>query len=202
MTQPFGIGDAIASQVRKYRIHRNLSVRQLAEECARLGAPQLTAASLANIERGQDPDAKRAARRVLVEELAVLARALHVPPVLLVFPLGQREEIDVLPGKPVDTWAALKWWTGAQPFPGEEHCTSPEHHHEWNNGPLPLFDHHDQVVRSLQFARKRGEDEAAKAHAANLRALRKSLRVSGGSAPALPPELAHIDTEGEENVRG
>lgn len=72
------LSDAIASQIRRYRLAKNWSVRQLAEECARLGAPQLTASSLTNIERGQDENAKRPGRRVLVEELDVIQRALAV----------------------------------------------------------------------------------------------------------------------------
>lgn len=80
---PAEMDHVIAAAIRKHRRARGLSVRQLADECERLGAPQLTVSSLGNIERGQDPDAKRSPRRVGVAELAVLAAALHVAPIAL-----------------------------------------------------------------------------------------------------------------------
>ena len=45
----------------------------MATECAKAGAPQLTTASLGNIERGQDPSAKRKAREVTAAELFLFA---------------------------------------------------------------------------------------------------------------------------------
>ena len=110
---PQPVGDVVATQVRKYRLRREWSIRQLAEECAKLGAPQLTSASLGNIERGQDQDAKRKRRDVTVEELMVLARALGVAPLLLMVPLeGGRPQVEMVPGEPWLVWDAAKWITG------------------------------------------------------------------------------------------
>lgn len=76
MTQ--SLGDVLAGRIRRYRKARGLSIRQLSERCSELGAPQLTVASLSNIERGQKVGALRQRREVLVTELAVLADALTV----------------------------------------------------------------------------------------------------------------------------
>lgn len=94
------VSGVIASQIRAYRMRKGWSVRQLAEVCEKLGAAQLTAASLANIERGQDPNAKRSSRRVLADELFVLARALDVSPNMLVFPTGEESSSFGVPESP------------------------------------------------------------------------------------------------------
>lgn len=62
----------IADNLRRLRLQRGWSVRRLADECAKRGASQLTEASLGNIERGQDPDAKRKPRDLSAGELVIL----------------------------------------------------------------------------------------------------------------------------------
>jgi len=88
-----------------------------------MGAPQLTAASLGNIERGQDKGAKRRRRDVTVEELMVLARALGVPPLLLMVPLDAgKEQVELVPGEAWYVWDAAKWVTG-EAYPEGEVAT-------------------------------------------------------------------------------
>lgn len=185
-----GIGDVIAAQVRKYRLLKNWSVKRLAEECARLGAPQLTAPSLSNIERGQDVSAKRTRRRVLVEELAVLARALDVPPLLLVFPIGQGELVEVLPGTAVPGWAAAKWWTAEEPFPthqGEHGWGSEESDQQaWQAAAAPAIYRriHDRFVAKwfgvMHLDKPQDEINAVQRDAeAKLRDLRQNMRRAG-----------------------
>ncbi|MCX4906871.1 hypothetical protein OHA11_21530 [Streptomyces sp. NBC_00878] len=60
---------------------------------------------LANFESGRRPT-------VSIPELLVFARALEVPAVQLVFPIGQADTVDALPDSPATTWEALKWFTG------------------------------------------------------------------------------------------
>src|SRR5690348_16284688 len=107
------VAQAIATQIRAYRIKRGWSVRQLAEECAKHGAPQLTEASLGNIERGQDPDAKRKPREVTVEELLTLAYVLNAKPAALIF----RPDVSLVQvtadvtAHPSVAWEWLVGWT-------------------------------------------------------------------------------------------
>lgn len=126
----------VARQVRKYRLRRGLSVRQLAEECAKLGAPQLTSASLGNIERGQDPEARRKRRDVTVDELLVLGKALKVAPSLLMFPVGEQAEIEVA-AESVDTWDTFKWFNGEAYFSQDVN--------EYWAIPIYLFREHDRL---------------------------------------------------------
>lgn len=115
---PPTVGDVIAARVRSYRLQRGWSVRQLAEECARRGAPQLTAASLGNIERGREEGAKRKRRDVTVEELVILAYVLNVAPVLLILPLGTDDAVALAPGIAVHPYKALEWIDGRTALPG------------------------------------------------------------------------------------
>jgi transcriptional regulator with XRE-family HTH domain len=91
------VSDRVARRVRALRQQRGWSVRQLADECAKHDAPQLTVASLGNIERGQDADAKRRAREVTVDELYALAAVFGVAPDALAGPDGQCEVCDGSP---------------------------------------------------------------------------------------------------------
>lgn len=114
MTQPPTVGDVIAERVRKYRTERGWSVRRLSDECAKRGAPQLTAASLGNIERGTVPTAKRKRRDVTVEELIVLAYVLDVPPATLTLPIGTAESVEICPGVVVTPTTAFRWMMGEE----------------------------------------------------------------------------------------
>jgi transcriptional regulator with XRE-family HTH domain len=108
------IGDVIAARVRSYRKGRGWSIKTLAEECARLGAPQLTVPSLTNIERGQNEDAVRKGRDVTVEELVILGYALAVPPLLLAVPLGENEDLEITSEAKINPHLAWKVITGEE----------------------------------------------------------------------------------------
>lgn len=129
MTTDATMADVIAREIRRHRQARGLTVKQLADECARLGATQLTATALTNIERGHGESGKggrprtsasapRRRRDVSHNELMVLARALGIPPALLLFPVGANEQVEVLPGRQASAWGAFKWFAGLEPFPG------------------------------------------------------------------------------------
>lgn len=128
-------GDVVADRVRSYRRMRGLSVRQLADECRHAGAVSLTAASLANIERGRSEGAKRGRREVTVDELLALAYVLTVPPTLLLIPLGTDDEVAVVPGVSVHPHAALEWFEGeAWRVPGDLVRSRAD----WQSAALPL----------------------------------------------------------------
>lgn len=116
MTQPdwsTNLVSTIAGVVRRYRkLRGNMSTQQLADACAELGLP-IPRSVLANLENGR--------RNVVsVPELLVLARALGIPPLLLIFPVGEVSRLEVLPGREMPTWAAAQWFTGEGPFLRED----------------------------------------------------------------------------------
>lgn len=93
----------VGQEVRRVRKERKMSADELAAACAALGA-EVPSRTVTNLETG-----RRAA--LPVTDLLVLARALDVSPINLLFPLGEAAEVQVLPGEAVATWEALAWFT-------------------------------------------------------------------------------------------
>jgi transcriptional regulator with XRE-family HTH domain len=76
--------DLVAARIQALRQSRGWSARDLARRCAELGANQLTASVIANIETGRRDASGRRRRDVSVDELLTLALALEVPPLDLI----------------------------------------------------------------------------------------------------------------------
>ncbi|WP_158692179.1 hypothetical protein [Streptomyces aurantiacus] len=107
--------DTIAAQVRRHRTRLGMTREQLAAECERLGAVDLTYAAIVSIETGRrKPDGRRR-REVTADELLALGLALAVPPLLLMLPLGREQQVPTVPGRaPRDPYTVWKWWTGEE----------------------------------------------------------------------------------------
>ncbi|MFP8904813.1 helix-turn-helix domain-containing protein [Streptomyces atacamensis] len=212
------LSDVAAGEVRWHRERRGLTRDQLADACARNGAPQLTYSALVNIETGRkDKQTKQRRRDITVDELAVLAYSLGVPPVALLFPVGREEysEIEPLPGHTALTWDALRWFTGEGPLPtkapdGAERpwAVRNEDFADWRADRAGLDDYrwHERYLEEWRGDRKeaararsataREEAEARAAEAApKLWDVRVRLRQKGLRLPELPAELAHIDAD-------
>lgn len=106
--------DVVADQIRKHRERLGLSREALAQECEKLGAPQLTTAAIINIETGRpNPTTGRRRREVSVDELLVFAYALGVPPLLLVFPVGRVADVPAPPHwQGMNPMLAWRWAMG------------------------------------------------------------------------------------------
>ncbi|MET3984236.1 hypothetical protein [Streptomyces sp. PvR034] len=107
--------DTIGAQVRRHRDRLGITREQLAAECARLGAAELTYAAIVSIESGRrKPDGRRR-REVTVDELLVLGLALAVPPLLLALPVGSEEAVPTVPAAdPRAPHTVWRWWTGEE----------------------------------------------------------------------------------------
>lgn len=115
------VGATVAQQVRRFRKERGWSVRQLADECARVGATRLTQSSLANIERGLAQGATRKSREVTADELVALALALRVSPLSLLLPVDKEPDATFALTKSVtarrdDAW---RWGRAEAALPDE-----------------------------------------------------------------------------------
>jgi Helix-turn-helix. len=218
------LSDAVAERVRRYRLRADLTREQLAERCAALGAPDLTAAAITNIETGRRNRATGVRRReVTVDELVVLAKALGVPPILLIYPVGEAETCEVLPGRTMGTWAAVRWFTGEAPFASQgssgEWFVTPDDFAAWERGAAPVDDYrrHDELVRDFNAAagragshhkaamvgdeRERGyhlrlaerAEQERREAERALRDLRQNMRRRGVMPPAMRGALAGID---------
>lgn len=87
-----------------------------------MGAVKLTQSSLANIERGQRPEAERRPREVTVDELMALSTALGVPVTGLLLPFSEErvggqldtdaDRVAVTPAYVVGWYTYTSWLTG------------------------------------------------------------------------------------------
>ncbi|MEU0940338.1 helix-turn-helix transcriptional regulator [Embleya sp. NPDC005971] len=193
----------VAGEVRRHRKARKMSAQQLADACTALGV-EMQRGVLANLEIGRRESLD-------VTELVVLAKALDVPPVALLFPVGEVAAVAPTPGAVVDTWDALAWFTGETPLSELPPSGSPR-------ARLEAFRQHAVAVEAAsgsariahdrrrlatvnldpaeherlgqvaaQYERLAFEDTLA------LRDLRARMRDRGLEPPLLPAGLAHID---------
>lgn len=88
-----------------------MTAQALADRCAALGYP-LDRTVIAKLEKGLR-------QTVTVADLLVLAKALEVPPLALVFPVGYEGEVEVLPGRMEHPITALRWASGEGFLPEE-----------------------------------------------------------------------------------
>lgn len=108
------IGDAwhratserVGKAVAKSRKDAGMTAQQLAERCKELGAP-IHRTTITKIEGGRS--------RFDVGELLILAAALDVPPLVLLYPDLPAGQVEISPGRPSTSWDAYLWATGMAP---------------------------------------------------------------------------------------
>jgi len=198
-----------------------MSLADVSKRASELGAP-LSLNGLSKIELGN--------RGVDLDEVVALARALRVPPVLLILPLGREAMVEVLPGTKIPTWAAVKWFTGEAPFPTKSDgswIVDGTDYEDWVDAATKLFRELDELDKERSTARSRAgaarkaaaaakTDEEARDHerqavrhermarsAENLlRRHRAAIRAAGLDPGELLPGLMHLDEpEAEELER-
>jgi transcriptional regulator with XRE-family HTH domain len=189
-----GIGERVAY----FRDRSRISAQELAERCAALGFPSISRVVIAKLETGRR-------EAVSTAELKVLAAALAVPPVMLLFPLGQAEAVEALPGRVVHPWDGVRWLTGEIPDldGGQGDGSSPVslyslHYHLVSQWPLERAAAAAAVKAVSEAAapeaRREAEEMAASALAladgGYLRTIRNTMRTLGYLPPELPPDLA------------
>ncbi|WP_327008550.1 helix-turn-helix domain-containing protein [Dactylosporangium sp. NBC_01737] len=103
--EPGPLATQVARSIQRIREKQRVTYAELAERLAAAGRP-IPVLGLSRMEKGD--------RRVDLDDLVAIARALRVPPIWLLFPLGQAGEpdIDLLPGVRIPVDAALAWFTG------------------------------------------------------------------------------------------
>jgi len=179
---------SVAEQIYRRRKARGWSAQKLSNACAELGMefPRSTLADLESGRRGH----------VSVAELLVLARALDVPPLLLLVPVGTQEETEVLPECSRDSFRVAQWFAGEVPFPGEDDAayiaSIADSWRVAGDSPLELYRAHDRAATAEMWALAasgpgeredfagaaaalRGEAERHHAGAANLREKAEAL---------------------------
>jgi transcriptional regulator with XRE-family HTH domain len=131
---------------------RKLTAQDLADRCTALGLPTGRPA-IAKLEKG-------IRQTVSVAELLVLAEALGVPALLLLFPVGQLPAVDVLPDRKVSPWDACRWFNGGGLI--DASGMDPD-------SPIALWADHEsllgRIARNRLQARHIMNDAAEQAHA-------------------------------------
>lgn len=109
------LSDTVAERIILWRKRHGWNRERLAERCAEVGMPELTASAITNIESGRrKPDGTRR-RTITVDELAVLAWALDVPPISLLSAYPEKESVDILPNWNVSSVDAAIWFSADVP---------------------------------------------------------------------------------------
>jgi len=174
----------IAAEIRRLRGDR--SAQWLSDKTAELGY-RVARSRISDLEVGRRT-------RIGLEELLLLARALGVSPALLALPLGREDVVEVLPGRELETWSAVKWFAGMDIFPGDtpdgDVPAIGEDFRAWQlaTAPVYYFQQHQDAVADWLIAREDHPEELRRAVSA-LRWLRNSMRRAGLTPPILSAEL-------------
>lgn len=164
----------VAGQIKRYRESKGQSYQQLADACTALGYPTLRT-TLANLENGRR-------KSVTVHELVVIAEALAVPPIQLLFPGLPQGPVEYLPGRTSIAWQALQWFNG-----------------EWNPG-----DDERGAALNLMRELEAIPDRVAEAHADAARYQRdlyeeeQELADAQSKVRSTPDPVTEIGREGRE----
>lgn len=124
------LADVVGAQVSAHRKRRGLTREQLADLVTEHYGWRLTTDVLTNLETRRSKG-RAGPRDVTLDEVTTLARALEVPPIMLIFSLGIDETTEI--GRPdtaaptvLPTWDALRWFTGEIKIDGSRVDDDPE----------------------------------------------------------------------------
>ena len=183
-----GLHRRMAAAIKSARGNR--SAQWLADETERLGYP-ISRAAIANYESGRK-------KGLDVAELLILAAALRIPPLTLLFPQLPNGPVELLPGIVIPSWDAAAW------FSGEENSPNPDDDPWPTSREFELLravrDRRDQLLATAeflrlasQFARTASDDERTiTPRDPEMRAITEQLQ-------ALKHELTRLDEVIREN---
>jgi hypothetical protein len=138
-----------------------MSAQRLADRCAELGYP-VPRNVIANLESGRKDS-------VSVAELLVVAEALEVPPVLLLFPVGRAHGAHRAPARdPEPLVNAVRWFTGEHGERRPGYWDADPYYD--NSRPLRLYREHEAAARLARDAEKRAMGEEYRATQADSQA--------------------------------
>ncbi|MGY4925783.1 helix-turn-helix domain-containing protein [Streptomyces sp. 900105755] len=189
----------VAGEVRRRRKELRWSAQDLADRCEEIGYP-IPRNVIANMESG------RRGSLPLVEVM-VLAKALRMSPISLIYPVGYVDEVRQLPYQdPHPAWDALQWFTGNSPAEdATDHMLDHFLAHDLElRSALAAVESEDYERWKVKTAPNRVQREAAERALARytdqatnakheLRHHRDAIREAGGTPPHLPPQLDDVD---------
>jgi transcriptional regulator with XRE-family HTH domain len=186
------LSDVVAEQLVRLRKKADLTREQLASRCASFGWPALTYGVIGSIETGRrvTPDAPRR-REITVDELVGLSVALGVAPAQLIAPVGEPDEVEILPGRSDDPWTAYRWLIGEFPteLVGEERDPTTLWYRTDEAGTqlLTYRRHHNALFNYLRSRHEAGIQ--AGGQLATLAGVRRDMHQAGWALPAVPDDV-------------
>lgn len=134
---------------------------------------------------------------VSTAELLILARALAIAPMLLIFPLTDEPITEVAPGNGMPAWEAVRW------FYGRPRIFTQERFDVSIDDPIALFEDHDSEIELYMNtmaiggsgANGMGFIEELAAICRDIRHTRATIRKLGLIPPRLPSELSGLADE-------
>lgn len=178
-----------------------MSLAALSDRLKELGRP-IGLSSLSKVELGQ--------RGIDLDDLTALSRALGVPPLQLIFPLGQERLVEVTPGAVAGAWTAARWFSGEGPFPTrldeDRWVVAGSDFEDWEESSPAYFREQDGLIGQWNRLKVRlttaadGDERRAIADLldqaeAQLRRHRRSMRSRGLDPGQLTADLQHVDEE-------
>ncbi|MFI6287240.1 helix-turn-helix domain-containing protein [Streptomyces sp. NPDC051018] len=201
----------VADTVRRHRKERGLSAQGLADACAALGY-EIPRTAIANLENGRRSS-------VEIAEIFVLARALGIPPIVLLLPIGTAGAAEVVPGQSLPIWDAVAWFTaetliGDEPEPGtvDEIIFELRSHAAGLNSLRKAIAFAEETRRGTSLMRDPAQrarnadmqaklDDYVRQYIIDVQDFRARLRQRGIEPPVLPEDLDYldltVDTDGE-----
>jgi transcriptional regulator with XRE-family HTH domain len=127
----------IGTYVAALRTERQMSAQQVADQTRELGY-EVTRSTIANLESGRKES-------VSIVEIAMLAAALEVAPVRLLFDVREHE-VAALPDQTTSAVRAIDWWSALAPAPGSAEADHPSTEYA---GPVELVRSYDGAVKAI-----------------------------------------------------
>jgi len=192
----------IAANVKTLRGKR--SAQWLAGRTTELGHP-ISRTAISNLEVGRKG-------AVEVPELLVLAKALGVPPLLLLFPGYPGREVEFLPGHSASSWHAAQWFTGTEAFrSADDYAVFEREHDEFEKGSEVIrlamledeirgilnavVEMREKMLREGDMTAEKGMkvEQQIKEMAPHMMDMRRRMVDLGASPVPLPPVLAFLE---------
>lgn len=171
---------ALAKGVRRRRVERRMSTQQLADKTAELGMA-IRRSVLANLENGRRGS-------VSIDELLILAAALDAAPMDLLYPVGLEEQIEMLPGRTMDSVGIVSWFCGDLKLDLTDESTALRKPGAGDESNIFLIRYHYRLIDRLHEheaeAARAAAEAAAAAEVAALRAELAAVQAEAASTAA------------------
>jgi transcriptional regulator with XRE-family HTH domain len=149
----------VGERVRIRRRELNLSAQTVSDRTGILGH-EIKRSVIAEMENGNRST-------VSIADVLMLAQALNMPPMMLLFPVGTTTLTEIRPGELIEAWQAADWFAGLDELPLDKPWSeySRDDDDEWEavREPLAMRIEYDKIVteiRSIDRQMRRRFDEA------------------------------------------